>query len=182
MPFTFTKLKIPDLILIEGRKFADERGFFTETYKASEFMAAGITETFVQDNYSVSQKGVVRGLHYQLPPFAQGKLVQVLRGKVFDVAVDIRANSATFGQWVGVELSGDDSKLFYIPPGFAHGFMALENETQFMYKCTAEYDKLSERSILWSDKELGIVWPDIVSANVSPKDAEAPLLNQAELF
>ena len=182
MPFIFTRLAIPDLVLIEGRKFADDWGSFTETYKQSEFHNFGITEKFVQDNYSVSKKGVVRGLHYQLNPFAQGKLVQVLSGKVWDVAVDIRKDSETFGQWVGVELTGDDSKLFYIPPGFAHGFIALEDNTQFMYKCTAEYNKESEGGIVWDDETLAIAWPKIENILVSEKDAILPRLNDAKVF
>lgn len=180
--FTFKKLAIPDLILIEGRKFADERGFFTETYKRSEFIANGIAEEFVQDNFSLSKKGAVRGLHFQLPPHAQGKLIQVLSGRVWDVAVDVRRGSETFGQWVSVELSGDDSKLFYIPAGFAHGFVALEDNTQFLYKCTAEYDKASEGGIRYDDPELNITWPQVDGLEVSAKDLELPSFKEARLF
>jgi dTDP-4-dehydrorhamnose 3,5-epimerase len=182
MPFVFEKLKLPGLILAEGRKFADDRGFFTETYKKSEFVAAGISEDFVQDNYSVSKKGTLRGLHYQLDPHGQGKLVQVLSGRVWDVAVDIRKNSKTFGQWFGVELSGDDSKLFYIPPGFAHGFVALEDGTQFLYKCTAQYHKDLERSIRYDDVDLAIDWPLKEGLLIADKDATAPLFKEAEVF
>jgi len=182
MAFTFTRQSIPDLVVIEGKKFADERGFFTETYKQSEFVEFGITEKFVQDNYSVSKKGVVRGLHYQLPPFAQGKLVQVLSGKVWDVAVDIRKGSATFGKWLGLELSASDSRLFYIPAGFAHGFIALEDGTQFMYKCTAEYNKESEGGIIYNDADLKIEWPMFDNIEVSDKDLELPSFKEAKHF
>lgn len=180
MAFTFTRQTIPDLVLIEGKKYQDDRGFFTETYKKSEFVNFGITEEFVQDNFSVSKSGVVRGLHYQLNPHAQGKLVQVIRGRAWDVAVDIRKDSETFGQWVGVELMGDDCKFFYIPPGFAHGFIALTDEVHFMYKCTAEYDKASERSIRYDDPDLAIDWPLKDNLLLSPKDLEVPFLKNAE--
>lgn len=178
--FTFTPQAIPEVILIEGRKFADDRGFFTETYKRSEFVANGITEEFVQDNYSVSRKGVVRGLHFQNEPHAQGKLIQVLSGRVWDVAVDIRKGSSTYGQWVGVELSGDDSKLFYIPAGFAHGFVTLEDDTQFLYKCTDEYNKESEGGIRYNDPDLNIEWPYDGELIVSEKDLILPLLGESK--
>jgi dTDP-4-dehydrorhamnose 3,5-epimerase len=182
MPFTFQKLEIPGLVLVEGRKFQDDRGFFTENYKKSEFVANGILDDFSQDNYSVSKKGTLRGLHYQLEPHTQGKLVQVIKGKVWDVAVDIRKDSPTFGQWLGVELDGDDSKFFYIPPGFAHGFIALSDDTHFMYKCTSEYDKESERSIRYDDPDLAIDWPFKDGLLVAEKDANAPFLKNAETF
>ncbi|NTU98958.1 dTDP-4-dehydrorhamnose 3,5-epimerase [Candidatus Falkowbacteria bacterium] len=182
MPFVFKNLEIPGLVLAEGRKFGDDRGFFLETYKQSEFRAGGIMEEFVQDNYSVSKKGTVRGLHFQLDPYAQGKLVQVISGRVWDVAVDIRKSSPTFGQWYGIELSGDDTKLFYIPAGFAHGFVALEDDTQFMYKCTAEYNKESEGGIRYDDPDLAIAWPLKDGLLVSEKDAILPFFKEAKYF
>ena len=182
MAFTFQKLTISGLVLIEGKKYQDDRGFFKETYKKSEFEAAGITEDFVQDNYSISQRGVVRGLHYQLSPHAQGKLVQVVGGRAWDVAVDIRKDSETFGQWFGVELSEDDNKFFYIPPGFAHGFQALTDDVQFMYKCTSEYDQATERSIRYDDPDLAVDWPIKTDMLVAPKDAGAPFLKDAQTF
>lgn len=178
MPFTFTPQAIPEVILIEGRKFSDDRGFFTETYKRSEFVTNGITEEFVQDNYSVSKEGVVRGLHFQNNPHAQGKLVQVLKGRAWDVAVDIRKDSKTFGKWVGVELSGADSKFFYIPAGFAHGFVTLEDDTQFLYKCTDEYNKESEGGIRYDDQDLKILWPYDGELIVSDKDLALPLFQE----
>ena len=156
--------KIKDLLIFEPRVFADDRGWFMESFNQKSFEQA-LTERnlevpkFVQDNHSFSKKGVLRGLHYQLNPHAQGKLVRVVQGRAWDVAVDIRQDSLTFGQWVGVELTGQNHKQFWIPAGFAHGFIALENNTQFLYKTTDYYSKECERSILWSDPEIGIEWP-----------------------
>jgi dTDP-4-dehydrorhamnose 3,5-epimerase len=181
MPITFTKLKIPDVILVQGQKFSDDRGYFKELFKRTTFKELGDYE-FVQDNFSVSKKGTVRGLHYQLAPKSQGKLVQVLRGRVFDVAVDIRKSSPTFGQWVGVELSADNDQMLFVPPGFAHGFMALEDDTYFLYKCTDEYDKASEAGILWNDETIGIEWPQVAQALVSEKDAILPEFGLATVF
>jgi dTDP-4-dehydrorhamnose 3,5-epimerase len=180
MPFQFHRLEIPDIILIEARHFADDRGLFLETYKRSEFEANGIPDTFVQDNHSRSAHGVLRGLHYQIHPAAQGKLVRVLRGEVFDVAVDIRQGSPTFGQWVGMRLSGDQFKMLYIPMGFAHGFCVLSEQADFCYKVTAEYARTQERGIVWNDPEIGIEWP-ISRPVLSPKDAELPLLKHADM-
>ena len=155
--------KIKDLLILEPRIFADERGWFMESFNQQVFERA-LTErglnvpTFVQDNHSLSQKGVLRGLHYQLDPHAQGKLVRVVQGRAWDVAVDIRQDSLTFGEWVGVELSGENHKQFWIPAGFAHGFIALEDNTQFLYKTTDYYSKECERSIVWNDKDLAIDW------------------------
>lgn len=177
----FEKLSIPGLVLIQGRKFADDRGYFKELFKQSEYGALGDYE-FVQDNFSVSKKGAVRGLHYQMPPYAQGKLIQVLKGSVYDVAVDIRKSSPTFGKWIGVELSAENDKMFFIPPGFAHGFVALEDDTYFLYKCTAEYDKASEAGIRYDDPELAIDWPLQEGLVVSEKDLELPYLKDAKLF
>ncbi|MGA8884130.1 MAG: dTDP-4-dehydrorhamnose 3,5-epimerase [Acinetobacter sp.] len=155
--------KIKDLLILEPRIFADERGWFMESFNQQVFERA-LTErglsvpTFVQDNHSLSQKGVLRGLHYQLDPHAQGKLVRVVQGRAWDVAVDIRQDSLTLGEWVGVELSGENHKQFWIPAGFAHGFIALEDNTQFLYKTTDYYSKECERSIVWNDKDLAIDW------------------------
>jgi dTDP-4-dehydrorhamnose 3,5-epimerase len=169
-----THLSIPDLILFEPRVFEDERGAFFESFNQPAFEAAtGLASTFVQDNHSVSAKGVLRGLHYQVAPRAQGKLVRVVRGAAFDVAVDIRPGSATFGQWAGETLSAQNRLQLWIPEGFAHGFLALEEDTEFLYKTTDLYDKASERSILWNDPTLGIVWPLEGVPILSAKDAEA---------
>ncbi|HOX31114.1 MAG TPA: dTDP-4-dehydrorhamnose 3,5-epimerase [Spirochaetales bacterium] len=181
MSFTFKELGIPGLALVQPRVFPDERGFFLETYKRSEFAAAGIGADFVQDNHSRSSRGTLRGLHYQLPPFAQGKLVRVLLGRVWDVAVDLRPSSPTFRRWLGTELSDENNAMLWIPPGFAHGFVALSETAHLAYKCTAEYDKASERGIRWDDTELAVGWP-IREVLVSPKDASLPGLGEAELF
>lgn len=178
MPFTFQQLAIPDLILIEARHFRDDRGFFLETYKRSAFAAHGIDVPFMQDNYSHSVHRVLRGLHYQEPPQAQCKLVQVLRGEVFDVAVDIRVGSPTYGQWVGMHLSGDRFQVLYIPVGFAHGFCVLSDEADFLYKVTAEYAPELDAGIVWNDPDIGVEWP-IANPIVSPKDAKLPSLREA---
>lgn len=184
MPFTFTPTELPDVVLVEPRVFPDGRGSFAETYKRSDFVAAGVDAELVQDNHSVSQAGVLRGLHYQLPPHAQGKLVRVVSGAVWDVAVDVRRSSPTFGRWVGYELTGENHRMLWIPPGFAHGFLVLADETHFVYKCSAEYDKASEAGVRWDDPELGIDWPlpDGVEALVSEKDGELPPLAEARVF
>lgn len=180
--------KIPELLIFEPTVFNDERGYFLESFNQKIFETAlkerGFSApTFVQDNHSLSKKGVLRGLHYQLPPFAQGKLVRVVQGRVFDVAVDIRKNSPTFGQWVGVELSADTHRQFWIPAGFAHGFVALEDNTQFLYKTTNFYDKNSERSIVWNDKQLNIDWQanglDLI---INEKDQQAASFELADKF
>jgi dTDP-4-dehydrorhamnose 3,5-epimerase len=181
MPFTFTPCTLPDVIHIKPQSFGDERGFFLETFKASAFADAGITEHFAQDNHSYSTRGVLRGLHFQLPPHAQGKLVSVLSGEVWDVAVDVRKASETFGRWVGVLLSGANHESLYIPPGFAHGFLVLSEYAHFVYKCTREYHKDSERGVRWDDPDVAIQWP---STNVvlSDKDLVLPLLKDAKVF
>jgi dTDP-4-dehydrorhamnose 3,5-epimerase len=181
VPFQFAPAPLPGLLVIQPRVFPDARGFFLESYKASEFARAGITQPFVQDNHSLSTRGVLRALHYQLPPSAQGKLVRVLEGRVWDVAVDIRPDSPTYLRWFGIELSADDHRLFYIPPGFAHGFVTLSERAQFFYKCTAEYDKGSERGIRWDDPTLAIPWP-LAEVTVSERDAALPRLGEAERF
>jgi dTDP-4-dehydrorhamnose 3,5-epimerase len=178
MPFRFQRLRIPDLILVEPRAFRDERGFFMETYKRSEFAANGIAREFIQDNHSRSVRGVLRGLHYQRPPQAQAKLVRTLQGQVFDVAVDIRRGSPTFGQWVGVILSDQNLRMLYIPEGFAHGFCVLSDAADFAYKVSAEYAPELDAGILWNDPAIGIEWP-IAAPILSPKDASLPLLSQA---
>ena len=178
--------KIKDLLILEPRIFADERVWFMESFNQQVFERA-LTErglnvpVFVQDNHSLSQKGVLRGLHYQLDPHAQGKLVRVVQGRAWDVAVDIRQDSLTFGEWVGVELSGENHKQFWIPAGFAHGFIALEDNTQFLYKTTDYYSKECERSIVWNDQSLNIAWPieDFAQLKLTDKDRFAPTLLQA---
>ena len=179
-----TPSALPEVLILEPKVFGDERGFFMESYNQRAFDAAvGRHVEFVQDNHSCSARGVLRGLHYQLPPHAQGKLVRVVRGSAFDVAVDIRRSSQTFGRWVGVTLDAKDHKQMWIPPGFAHGFLALEDDTHFLYKTTDFYARECERSIVWSDPAIGIVWPDASRAPmVAAKDAAAPPLASAETF
>lgn len=179
MPFKFHRLEIPDLILIEGQRFDDDRGFFAETYKMSQFVSYGISSPFVQDNWSHSIRGVLRGLHYQKHPKAQGKLVMVLRGQIFDVAVDIRKGSPTYGQWTGVTLTAEELRMLYVPPGFAHGFCVLSDEADVLYKVTAEYSPELDRGIIWNDPEIGIRWP-IADPLLSVKDAQLPPLRDAD--
>lgn len=181
--------KIKDLLIFEPRVFGDDRGWFMESFNQQVFEKAlsdrGLeVPNFVQDNHSFSKKGVLRGLHYQLNPHAQGKLVRVVQGRAWDVAVDIRKDSETFGQWVGIELSGENHKQFWIPTGFAHGFIALEDNTQFLYKTTDYYSKECERSILWNDPEIGVEWPieSKLDLLLTEKDAIANLLKDADLF
>lgn len=178
--------KIKDLLIFEPRVFADERGWFMESFNQKNFEQALAERNlpipnFVQDNHSMSQKGVLRGLHYQLNPHAQGKLVRVVQGRAWDVAVDIRQDSATFGQWVGVELTGENHRQFWIPAGFAHGFIALEDNTQFLYKTTDYYAKECERSLVWNDAELAIDWPieADMQLKLTAKDQEAATFAQA---
>jgi dTDP-4-dehydrorhamnose 3,5-epimerase len=162
---------IKDLIIIKPRVFEDERGYFFESYNKSTFAAAGLNMEFLQDNQSLSQKGVLRGLHFQNPPHAQGKLVRVINGAVLDVAVDIRSHSPTYGQWRSVELTEKNKWMFYVPPGFAHGFLTLQNNTIFSYKCTDVYHKASEGCILWNDTDLNIDW-NYKDPLLSAKDLE----------
>lgn len=162
-------------LIIDPRVFSDERGFFVETYNADRYEEAGIPAAFVQDNLSVSKKGVLRGLHFQSPPYAQGKLVQVLRGRVFDVAVDIREGSPTFGKYVSVELSAENHRQFWIPAGFAHGFLSLEDDTMFQYKCTNVYAPDHDGGVRYDDPAIGIAWPEGPYI-VSEKDKAQPLL------
>jgi dTDP-4-dehydrorhamnose 3,5-epimerase len=170
-----SKLDIPGLLVIEPRVFADERGAFFESFNLARFRdATGLGIDFVQDNHSVSRKGVLRGLHYQAAPHAQGKLVRVVRGAAWDVAVDIREGSPTFGRWAAVELSASNRKQLWIPEGFAHGFLALEDDTEFLYKTTSYWSGASERTIRWDDPVLGVEWPLTAAPIVSAKDAAAP--------
>lgn len=178
-----TRLELEGLVVFEPRVFADERGAFFESFNEARFReVTGFTGTFVQDNHSISHKGVLRGLHYQLPPHAQGKLVRVVAGAAFDVAVDIRQGSLTFGKWAGVELSAANRKQFWIPEGFAHGFLALEEGTEFLYKTTDFWHAASERSIRWDDPEIGVAWPVEGKLVVSGKDAGAVGLAGATVF
>lgn len=176
----FIKSAIPEVILVIPKILGDERGFFFESYKRSLFIANGIAEEFIQDNHSESSFGVLRGLHYQLNPFAQGKLVRCCRGSIFDVAVDIRQNSPTFGKWVGYELSQDNKQMLYIPTGFAHGFVTLSDKAELLYKTTNEYSAKDDRGILWSDPEIGINWQGVTTPILSIKDQNQPLLKDAE--
>lgn len=181
MTFIFKKQEIPEVILIEASAFPDDRGFFSEVFKASEFEKNGLPTTFLQDNFSSSKKGVIRGLHYQLSPKAQGKLVRVLKGKIIDVAVDVRRDSPTFLKSIAVELSDENNNMLFIPAGFAHGFVALSDEVKFLYKCTDEYSKEHERGIRYDDPEINIDW-GISNPIVSEKDLDLPLAKDAEVF
>ena len=179
MPFTFKKLEIPEVILVTPKSFPDERGFFLESYKESEFTSNGIKTIFVQDNLSHSVKGVLRGLHYQKNPKAQAKLVIALRGEIFDVAVDIRKNSPTYGKWVGEILSENNHNSLYIPEGFAHGFCILSEEADVLYKVSQEYSPEDEKGIIWNDTEINITWP-IDKPIIQEKDSKLPDLKNAD--
>jgi dTDP-4-dehydrorhamnose 3,5-epimerase len=181
MPFEFERhSEIPDLITIQPRVFPDDRGWFQETYQRGDFEAAGIPGDFRQDNHSRSTvRGVIRGLHYQVPPMAQGKLVRCVTGTVLDVAVDIRAGSPTYGKCVGVELSAENHRIFWVPEGFAHGYCTLTEISEVLYKTTAEYSAAHDRGIRWNDPALGIRWP-VADPSLSAKDAKAPLLSEAQ--
>lgn len=181
MSFSFKKLKIQDLILIEPKIYSDDRGYFLEIYKETDFVDNGISETFIQDNHSFSLKNVIRGLHYQLPPKDQGKLVTVIKGAIFDVAVDIRQHSNTYKQWVSVILSDENASVFYIPSGFAHGFLALTNKVHVVYKCTEEYSVEHEFGVIWNDPDINVLWP-IKNPIISKKDSELPLLKNSKVF
>jgi dTDP-4-dehydrorhamnose 3,5-epimerase len=186
-----TPTTLPGVLLVETPAFGDDRGWFSESFNEPRWLAAlqalgePLPRRFVQDNHSCSQTGVLRGLHYQMPPHAQGKLVRVVQGSVFDVAVDIRRGSPNFGRWVGVELSAANRQQLWIPEGFAHGFVALEDNTHFLYKTTDVYSKDNERSIRWDDARIGITWPLLngraLEPKLAPKDAAAPGLDAADL-
>ncbi len=179
MPFKFSRLEIPDVILIETLSFKDNRGIFSEIYKYSDFAKAGIKEYFLQDNYSKSTKKVLRGLHYQKYPKAQGKLVHCLKGRIFDIVVDIRKGSPTYKRWRGLELSGDNNLMLYIPPSFAHGFVVLSNSAEVIYKCTEEYNPEYDRGIIWNDPDIRINWP-VKNPILSEKDRRHPMLKDAD--
>ncbi len=179
MPFQFHPLAIPEVILVEPQRFGDSRGFFMETYQFEMFAANGIAPRFVQDNHSRSARGVLRGLHYQNNPFAQGKLLKVVVGEIFDVAVDIRRGSPTFGQWVGEILSAENGRLLYVPPGFAHGFCVLSETADLIYKTSDYYHPASEKGILWNDAQIGVRWP-IANPLLSARDQSLPVLAEAD--
>ena len=181
MPFIFKTTKIPEVILIKPKVFGDNRGFFMETYKESNFVENGIEEKFVQDNHSRSIKGVLRGLHYQLAPFEQGKLVRCIQGKIYDVAVDIRKSSPNFAKWVGVYLSENNKNMLYIPAGFAHGFYTISEVAEIVYKATKEYSSECDRGIIWKDPLINIKWPskEVILSN---KDKNLPFLKDMEVF
>jgi len=179
MPFEFIPLEITGLTLIKAQVFGDERGFFFETYKYADFSQAGLGENLVQDNYSRSVKGVLRGLHYQKDPKAQGKLVTCIKGRIFDVAIDIRRGSPNYGRWTGVELSEENRHLLYLPPGFAHGFQVMSDCADVMYKCTQEYSPADDRGIIWNDPDINIAWP-LQSPLLSEKDKKHPLFRDAD--
>ena len=182
MPYTVTPTAIPDVLMLEPKVFGDSRGFFFESFNEQDFaQATGLNVKFVQDNHSRSTKGVLRGLHYQLQQ-PQGKLVRVVRGAVFDVAVDIRRSSPTFGRWVGCELSEDNHRQFWVPAGFAHGFVVLSDSADFLYKTTDYYAPAHERCIAWNDPAIGIIWPHEMTPQLSAKDQAGLLLSQAEVF
>lgn len=176
------RLDIPDVILVTPPRFADDRGFFSETYNEDRYRGAGIEHSFVQDNQSLSrQKGVVRGLHCQLAPYEQGKLVRCTQGAIWDVAVDARSGSPTYGQWVGSELSEENWAQLWVPPGFLHGFMTLTDDVMVQYKCTSVYNKASERAVIWKCPHLGIKWPLPESdVTLSEKDAVAPHFTEVQ--
>ena len=179
--FKVIETPIKGLLIIDTKVFKDDRGFFIESYNLRDFANLGINVNFVQDNYSMSKKGVLRGLHFQLQ-YPQGKLVRVISGKVFDVAVDLRQNSPTFGKWYGVELSEDNVLQFCIPPGFAHGFISLDDNTYFFYKCTDFYYPEDELGIIWNDKDIGIQWPleQVDEVIVSEKDRKLPTFEKVK--
>lgn len=179
MPFEFKKLAIPELILIQPKCFDDNRGFFIETYKKSDFMKFGIFDNFVQDNHSKSTKNVLRGLHYQNPPKAQSKLVRCIQGEILDIAVDIRINSPNYGKWLGEKLSGDNKKMLYIPVGFAHGFLVLSDTAEIVYKTGEEYSFADDAGIKWNDDQININW-NCENPLISDKDNKLPALKNAD--
>lgn len=183
MPLTVTLTEIPDVMIIQPKVFGDERGFFVESFNEREFAkATGVDAKFVQDNHSMSKRGVLRGLHYQLEQ-TQGKLVRVTRGSVFDVVVDMRQSSKTLKRWMGVVLSAENCKQVWVPPGFAHGFLVLSDEAEFLYKTTDYWHAGSEQSLLWNDPSVGIRWPDVgVALSLAAKDAAGFLWDAAPKF
>jgi dTDP-4-dehydrorhamnose 3,5-epimerase len=182
MPFNVTPTAIADVLILEPKVFGDARGFFYESFNARDFaQTTGLDVRFVQDNHSKSAKGVLRGLHYQIQ-HPQGKLVRVVQGEVFDVAVDLRKDSTTFGQWVGVHLSADNHRQLWVPPGFAHGFVVLSESAEFLYKTTDYWYPEHERSLLWNDPEVGIDWPMAEPPQLAAKDQAGKLLREADVF
>lgn len=182
MPYTVTPTVLPEILLLEPKVLGDARGFFFESFNQRDFaQATGLDVQFVQDNHSRSAKGVLRGLHYQIQ-HAQGKLVRVTQGEVFDVAVDMRRSSPRFGQWAGELLSSDNKRQLWVPPGFAHGFVVLSDSAEFLYKTTDYYYPEHERSLLWSDATVGVQWPIEAAPLLAAKDAAAPSLDRAETF
>lgn len=180
MAFTFEKTKLPGVVIIQPKIFGDNRGYFMETYKKTDYIEAGINKEFVQDNESSSTKGVLRGLHFQ-KEHTQGKLVRVTKGEVFDVAVDVRPASETFGQWVGVTLSSEKKNMLYIPEGFAHGFLVLSDTAEFVYKCTDVYDPSSEGGIPWNDPTIAVEWPKLdCDYKTSEKDEKHDSFNDQD--
>lgn len=179
MAFRFQRLELPEVLLIEPEVHRDSRGWFCETYKRSEFARFGLEAPLVQENHSFSLAGVLRGLHYQNPPRAQGKLVRAVAGEIFDVAVDIRKDSCTYKRWVAVHLSAENRRMLYIPPGFAHGFCVVSEAAEVVYQTTEEYAPELEAGIRWNDPELGIEWP-VRQPILSPRDATLPLLAEAD--
>ena len=178
MKFEFEKQEIEDVVLIKPKIFEDSRGFFMESYKKSEFIKNGINDEFTQDNHSKSTKDVLRGLHYQINPHAQAKLIRCVKGKIYDVAVDIRPNSKTFGKYVKAELSEENKHMLYIPKGFAHGFLVLTDEAEILYKTSGEYAPNAERGIMWNDKEININWGINFEPLLSEKDKIQPKLSE----
>jgi dTDP-4-dehydrorhamnose 3,5-epimerase len=179
MSFRFSPTAIQEVIVIDPAVFPDQRGFFMETYKRSEFAAHGITGTFVQCNHSKSSRGILRGLHYQKQPKAQSKLVRALWGEIYDVVVDLRQGGPTYGKWIAVTLSGANQKMLYVPPGFAHGFCVTSEEAEILYLATEEYAPQLEAGVLWNDPELGIDWP-VAEPLLSPRDHAWPRLREAD--
>jgi len=179
----FAACELPEVVLIDPAVYRDERGFFMESWNAGDFVAAGIDASFVQDNHSRSRRGVLRGLHYQLGR-PQGKLVRVTSGRVYDVVVDLRRSSPRFGSWMGVELSSANNRMLWVPPGFAHGFLCLEDKTDFLYKCTDYYAPDQERTLSWSDPSIGIEWPlsGIGTPILSAKDGNGLVLAEADVY
>lgn len=181
MPFEFIKQEIEDVILVKPKVFGDNRGFFMESYKKSDFFENGIRVEFNQDNHSKSTAHVLRGLHYQAKPYGQAKLVRCSKGRIYDVAVDIRPNSKTFGKYVKVELSEDNKQMLFIPEGFAHGFVVLSDVAELLYKASGEYNPLADRGVLWNDKDINIDWEIDFEPILSDKDKIQPKLNEINL-
>ena len=181
MPFEFESQSIEDVILIRPKVFGDNRGFFMESYKKSDFVAAGIKDDFSQDNHSKSTKGVLRGLHYQAAPYGQAKIIRCVKGRIYDVAVDIRPTSKTFGKYVKVELSEENKQMLYIPVGFAHGFVVLSDEAELLYKASGEYNPQADRGVLWSDSDINIDWNLDSEPLLSEKDKVQPKLKDIKI-